>query len=301
MAKGNDGNYLQHCVEVEAAARLARTGPEGGLHVALTHGMAPFEELEEPKSGVRKELLYGALAEAAGEPKCNDREIVKAYRKCRASRRRYPNTGELLRAVVGTDRLSGGITEVDRARHGRLAKAWRDTGIRVANSSWREELGRDGVLGCPSGLESPWLLSMDPMTFSEGGGRAENLNESDLNLLERALGLYFGSGQPGIACFFVYRMPGTKLNDSRLRFWDFVEDLAKNLNVRLGCFWLPHIGGNGNLAGLLFSDHRLASGFSPPDVNSGRGTPTARPGGKETLSNIPDVEGASKKFRSTPP
>ena len=79
MAKGNDGNYLQHCVEVEAAVRLARAGPNRRLHVALTHGMAPFEQIGEPNGNAYR-LLYGALCEAAGEPKCCEREIVKAYR-----------------------------------------------------------------------------------------------------------------------------------------------------------------------------------------------------------------------------
>ncbi len=38
MAKGNDGNYLQHCIEVEAAARLAKGDPDGRLHATLTLG-----------------------------------------------------------------------------------------------------------------------------------------------------------------------------------------------------------------------------------------------------------------------
>jgi len=38
MAKGNDGNYLQHCIEVEAAARLAQADPDGRLHAKLTLG-----------------------------------------------------------------------------------------------------------------------------------------------------------------------------------------------------------------------------------------------------------------------
>ena len=43
MAKGNDGNYLQHSVEIEVAFRLARKDPDGRLHIALTHGMAPAQ------------------------------------------------------------------------------------------------------------------------------------------------------------------------------------------------------------------------------------------------------------------
>ena len=35
MAKGNDGNYLQHCVEVESAMRLVQMCAEGRLHIAL--------------------------------------------------------------------------------------------------------------------------------------------------------------------------------------------------------------------------------------------------------------------------
>lgn len=49
MAKGNDGNYLQHCIEVEAAVRLAGMDTAGRLHIALTHGMRPFEPFEKKK------------------------------------------------------------------------------------------------------------------------------------------------------------------------------------------------------------------------------------------------------------
>ena len=63
MAKGNDGNYLQHCVEVEAAVRLAWASADGRLHVALTHGMAPFEQIDEPKGNVHRllEAMYNVL------------------------------------------------------------------------------------------------------------------------------------------------------------------------------------------------------------------------------------------------
>lgn len=290
MAKGNNGNYLQHCIEIEAAARLVQVSQGGRLHAALTHGMAPYEELERPKTGIQGDLLRSALGGIAGEPLCSEREIVKAYRKCEASPRRYPNSGELLRAVVGTDKLSGGITEVNPAKHEKLEKAWRNTGVRVANSSWRVHLGRDGVLGCPSSLESPWLLSMDPMTFSQSGSKEDNLNRSDLNLLASALAEYFNSGQPGIACIFVYNVLGTEQREPQRQFWSFVDELARRLCARLGFFWLPHIGGNRNLAGLLFSDFQLASGFNPPNVNTVRGTPNGRSGRQETLPNASDME-----------
>ncbi len=264
MAKGNNGNYLQHCIEIEAAVRLLKAGPDRCLHVALTHGMEPFEELEERKANVKTNILYEALAESAGEPQRDEREIVRAYRKCRASPQHYPNSAELLRTVVGTGGLSGGITETDLTKHERLAKAWRGTGIRVINSSWRAQVGRDGVLGCPSNLESPWLFSMDPMTFSERGKSEHNLNRLDLDLLECALAGYLSSGQSGIACLFVYSMK----RDLQPKFQNFVEELAGRSGAFLGGFRLQHIGGSDNLAGLLFSHPELASGFKPPNVNS---------------------------------
>ena len=289
VAKGNDGNYLQHCVEVEAAVRLVRADPDGRLHVALTHGMAPFERIDEPNGNAHR-LLYGALCEAAGEPKRNEREIVKAYRaswKSQAYRpdivnlfdelktgKHYPNSAELLRAVIGTDRLSGGITELNESKHKELA--WTGSGIVVARSSWRKQLDPDGALGCPDHLDAPWLFSMDPMTYSEKGSKEENLNGSDLDLLARALERYFGSGQPGIASLFVYSV-GSQIENAQCQYWAFMDELAGRLGVRTHSHWVAHRGGNRNLAGLLFSDEKMADGFDPPDIELGRGKQSSHP------------------------
>lgn len=269
MAKGNDGNYLQHCIEVEAAVRLVRSHPDGRLHVALTHGMAPFEELD--KSGAQKNLLYGALGEAAGESKGCEREIVKGYRNSGASQRRYPNSAELLRAVIGTGRLSGGITEVCQTKHEALEKAWRGSGIVVAQSSWRKQLGPNGALACPDHLNVPWLFSMDPFTYIEHSDSDDpNLHRSDLGRLRAALEPCVASRQPGIACFFVYNMEvaedGKKL---QRQFWAFMDELGRRLGVQTSSYWLPHQGGNRNLAGLLFSEIE-PSDFDPPGIDTGR-------------------------------
>ena len=169
LANGNDGNYLLHCVEVEAAVGLARTSPNERLHVAHTQGMAPFGQIGEPNRNACR-LLYGALRETAGEPKCSDREIVKAYRKswksqeCRPgnanlfdelkNENRYPNSAELSRAVIGTNQLSSGITGRDKARHKELAAAWIDSAIVVARSSWGQQMSPDGALSCPDHLDA---------------------------------------------------------------------------------------------------------------------------------------------------
>ena len=284
MAKGNDGNYLQHCVEVEAAVLLAQAAPNGMLHVALTHGMEPFEKIDRPNGNAHC-LLYGALREAAGEPKRNEREIVKAYRASWRSQehrpdvaklfdelktgKHYPNSAELLRTVIGTDRLSGGITEVCQTRHKKLERAWAGSGIVVARSSWREQLGPNGALRSPDHLDGPWLFSMDPMTYSEDGSKEENLNGADLDMLACALERYFGSGQPGIAALFVYSV-GRQGKNRQCQFWAFMDELKGRLGVWNRSCWVPHQGGNLNLAGLLFSDDQLAAGFDPPDVNRGR-------------------------------
>ena len=141
MAKGNDGNYLQHCIEVEAATRLAQSEPSGRLHIALTHGMKPFEEFERP-NGAASSILCDSIREAScDKPLLDERKIVTAYRKTKASKDHYPNSAELLKAVLGKDRLSGGITEENEDRHKELAKTWSGTGLKAIHSSWREQLG----------------------------------------------------------------------------------------------------------------------------------------------------------------
>lgn len=267
MAKGNDGNYLQHCVEVEAAVLLSQTDPNCRLHIALTHGMAPFEKIENPN--VQKKLLFNALAEAAGEPKCDEREIVKAYRKSEASPKHYPNSAELLRAVIGTNRLSGGITECNKAKHEGLAKAWNNSKVKVFCSSWREQLEPGGVLSWPKSLDVPWLFSMDPMNYKEEGKNDdEYLYRSDLDLLAPALQRYIGSGQPGIAALFVYSV-GSQGENKQRQFWAFMDELAGRLRVPTLSYWAAHNGGNLNLAGLLFSDAKLTKGFHPPGIKFG--------------------------------
>ena len=203
MAKGNDGNYLQHSIEIESATRLAGTVPRGRLHIALTHGMAPWEPFREPIHGQVRRLLDAALTEANNGRKSDEPPIVTAYRKTRASKRRYPNSAELLRTVVGTNKLSGGITEVCDAKYKALADAWCGSRVVPVHSSWRYELGPGGQLAVPNDLRSPWLFSMDPMTYTENGDKAvddDYLRRADLDRLTGALTLFVESDM-GAALF----------------------------------------------------------------------------------------------------
>ena len=207
MAKGNDGNYLQHCIEVEAAVRLAEMDTAGRLHIALTHGMRPFEPFDKRGTGTRHELLLRRLADADNKPQAKEPAVVKAYRETRASDTHYPNSAELLRAVIGAENLSGGITEICGKKHICLSEVWINTNVKTACASWREEILPNGILACPEDLQTPWLFSMDPMTYSERGDK--NLNGSDIDILPLALSRYFGSGYPGVVALFVYGV-GTK-------------------------------------------------------------------------------------------
>ena len=269
MAKGNDGNYLQHCLEVEAAARLAKMDMRGRVHVALAHGMAPCESFCPKKHGQSRKLILNALEEACGPQRLNGRRIVAAYRETKASTENYPNSAKLLSAVIGMEKLSGGITEIDPEKHCKLALAWRGTAVKTACSSWRSQMEADGILSCPADLQAPWLFTMDPMTYSEKPCHedSDKLHKCDIDLLSDALSRYIEGGQRGMAVFFVY---GVHPKQQR-KFWEFLDELAERVGAAPHSYWLTHQGGNKNLAGLISSDAEILDGFKPPCLNVGRG------------------------------
>lgn len=256
MAKGNDGNYLQHGIEIEAALRLAKTDPDGRLHIALAHGMAPFESFEARKAAQAHRRLDDALMASGRPSRPGEPAIVTAYRKTGASEARYPNSAELLRSIVGTDKLSGGITEVDPEKCSRLARAWADSRVVPRCSSWRDQVDAGGVLACPEDLQVPWLISMDPMTYTEGSeANDDKLHRFDIDRLSDWLARYVESRRPGLAALFVYSVRP----DGQLDFWRFVHDLQKRTGTRTYTYWLPHQGGNRNLAGLLYAGTEFLS------------------------------------------
>ena len=260
MAKGNDGNFLQHCIETVAARRLVEMSAAKALHIAITHGMKPFEPFEDSKGNmVRDTLLRKALDASRQKLRSDEPTIVTAYRKVKASDKHYPNTAELLRAIVGGDRLSGGIAETKPDKHQELVAAWSNSRVKPVHSSWRQAIDPGGALACPGQLRIPWLFTMDPMTYVENGADADDkLYRSDLEQLACVLSTFFGSGQPGIATLFVYSV-GTQGRNRQRQYWNFVEDLAKAVedrvagqsDVNISRYWVQHNGGNRNLAGLL--------------------------------------------------
>lgn len=267
MAKGNNGHLLQHGVEVAAALHLSALRPEGRLHIALTHGMAPFEPCGKPSPGTACRLFQAALDAAEEPPEPDEPALVTAYRATNASLDHYPNTGELLRSVIGTDRLAGGITECDPRKHAQLQHAWSGSSITPVMSSWRAGIGPGGVLTPPASLDVPWLFTMDPMTYSERGEADDNnLHRADLERLSAVLSSYVASGEPGVAALFVYSVHP----EDRPQFWTFVDDLARRTRMAVESCWLTHQGGNRNLAAVLCSAFALAAGWLPAGLNAGR-------------------------------
>ena len=152
-------------------------------------------------------------------------------RKHRANTIVLSYTAELLRAVVGLDKLVGGITEIDCRKFEELAEAWSRTSVIPARSSWRKELGTGGTLTCPNNLEIPWLFTMDPMTYSEKDDKDDDkLHRSDIAILSDALSRYFDSGRAGIVALFVYSV-GVQGVNAQCQFWTFLDhgDLKDNL------------------------------------------------------------------------
>lgn len=106
---------------------------------------------------------------------------------------------------MGEDKLSGGITECDHRKHKKLVDAWRGSSVVPVRSSWRKQIYPGGILACPADLRTPWLFTMDPMTYSENGEMDDDkLHKCDIKRLSPVLSGYVRSGKPGIAALFVY-------------------------------------------------------------------------------------------------
>ena len=268
MAKGNDGNYLQHSVEIAAAGLLAETDAAKQLHVAFTHGMAPFEPCDDDRHPPARALFRRTLNASYREYRPGEAGLVTAYRKTNASIQRYPNSAELVRTVIGEQNLSGGITELDAEKSRQLAEAWSGTGVVVTGASWRSQLDDGGALVRPVDSETPWLFTMDPMTYREHGDADDDqLYHADLERLSKALRRYVDSNAPGIAAVFVYSVK----SDTWPQFWQFVDDLGDDLAANVASCWLTHRGGNRNLGALLCSRIELPPEFFPEGINPGRG------------------------------
>lgn len=249
MARGNDGNLLQHGIEAQIAAHLAT---EQGLHIVCTHGMSPFEPWELP--GRHRRLLRW-IERSASPPTVDEPAVVRAYRKLRVSPERYPNTGEVVAALLARRDLTGFICEVEPEKHQRLKEAWSGSGVTPLLGSWRVNVGTiQSVL--PG---RPWLFAMDPMTFRpdrDDEPDDDQLYPKDLHdRLVPTWRRFLVSGQPGaiaLFCFELRRGPGP--NQYQL-FQEETEKLAITLGVSIERFEVSY--GNPHVGAILTSDVAL--------------------------------------------
>jgi len=89
MARGNDGNLLQHTVESELAAALVAPDSARGIWLTCTHSMAPFEPMrprDEEIADRQKRFSYWwekALRDDDGGALRKGPAVLGAYRRCR--------------------------------------------------------------------------------------------------------------------------------------------------------------------------------------------------------------------------
>jgi hypothetical protein len=251
LAKGNDGNLLQHGVECAVAAHLVAEGRP--LHLVSTHAMAPYELFEHPRHGAQR--IDQALQMAQEPQGHNETPLIPAYRATEADENHYPNSAELIAAVaargegllVGRSRLTGTLVEWDPAKFLLLQQQWHEGGVELIHDSWRVAL-RHGRLACSGSIDRPWLFSMDPMTFVSAGDKDDDrLHEADICRLLATFEGYLRSGQRGAILIFCYSLRKNLAPWSLQLFECSMIHLVRRLGVGHLCFVEcnlpnPHVG-----------------------------------------------------------
>ncbi len=252
MARGNDGNLLQHGIECELGKRLFDVGGQNGLHLVVTHGMEPTEHFEarDDNPGAYRKLEWWLDQARQHEPQSDSPTVLRAYRSCGASSAAYPNTGELLAASIGRNSLSGYITEVETRKIPSLKQKWQSSRVEILPGSWREFLYE---YHCPKELNTPWLLTMDPMTYTTAPFDDDNrLRRCDLWFLRPVFRSYFASQQPGAVCIFCFSL---QPNIRQTFIDDIQERVAQKLSgANAGFFETIARGGNKHVGAVLSQD-----------------------------------------------
>lgn len=228
MAKGNDGNLLQHAVECEIVRNLQNQMGDKSFELIVTHGMAPFDRVTDtgrPATRLFRDWLDVGTGRDRRFREFAERNlpaVVVAYRRCLTTYLHYPNTGELVAAIVGRDRIVGDISEFDRAIADVVAATWQETSVCVHHGDWREHTGAISDRR-PVG---PWLMTMDPMTFDLRGGHADFLHQ-DFALIDTCVRNRLDSEYPGCFCLFCYSMSLEREQIFRAQAGDFANRLNR--------------------------------------------------------------------------
>lgn len=197
MARGNNGNALQHLVELSVARALLRE--PGALRLLCTHSMGPSERLVVPPDeaeGEKNAWFTRVLREAGqgGEATV----LHRALRGVGATRDDYPNTARLVAWLAAAEGrpLTATLCEFDPHTFEALRARWGgDAAFTLVSGSWRSaELGLEG--------DGPWLWTMDPYTFTDDETcRGGDVCDADLRRLVPKLRALRGPGAWLLFCY----------------------------------------------------------------------------------------------------
>jgi hypothetical protein len=222
MARGNNGNLLQHAVECEVVrSALADFANKNALHLFTTHSMRPFEDLEA-KKGSSETKLFNMWLDAAIGADHNIRRvdtssfpaILDGYRGTSATYVHYPNTAELAASFVERARISGVLCEADPQLFNDLSNRWHGSKVRVRSGDWRSNVSSLTAFE----ILAPWLFSLDPMSYSiapHGASLSNDFHESDFELINPIVDGLLKSVHPGAMCLFCYSL--VKEDEERFR------------------------------------------------------------------------------------
>lgn len=263
MAKGNNGNLLQHAVEAQIAHELMRAQPDR-FHVVITHSMAPTEPFEMRATGAAPNArLTAAIQQASTTAPSSAPAVMRAYRALGASAAAYPNSARILREVVGADRLCGVLAEVDAGKAAALRADWACSRVHVFEGSWRAMLAEQAQTPQHSGSWA-WLLSMDPTTWvSDQDQDDEKLRGADLALVRPMARGLMASGAPGAVSIFCYELVSETAPRNYGAFRNAVDGLASALGADLGVpvhhrfIEVASRGANRHVAGVISRDAAL--------------------------------------------
>jgi hypothetical protein len=265
MASGNNGNILQHFVELEAAQGLLSAPGAGGLRCVFTHGMAPFEGFQHPlpENDAKTRVMGRALRMSERlrkglDPREGQSLLFQAFGDLDVGQTHYPNSGVLMDWLARQRNLGlrMAIAETSPAAQAALVERWpgaeEDARVKVFPESWRALL-KEGTLQLRGPANWPWLVSMDPHTFdpaAQGPARdGGSVSADDLKSLTPFLGTAFDAG-PGVFALFCYSM-STAL---RQKFQGVMREWASTFGRPVGVAFVGcHRDGSSAHCGALMS------------------------------------------------
>ena len=259
MAKGNDGNLLQHAVETKIACELAGPADLPGLYLACTHAMQPFDPLERRHEkhveGRRRFEAWWERATHQTHSEGVEPPILIAYRRCRAEDPLlYPNTAQMVSSLLGRNRVRSLLIDRNDGMRGYFDNWSLGRAIRVyLGKSWRDRLQS---LHAPQDLDRPWLFTMDPMKYWPDNEKDDDdLHPNDVDRLASVVASFVTTGQPGVFAAFCYSMIGRTDRRSDFRRW--AQKLAHQTAVHSVYLKFVDIAELGHIGALISRDPRL--------------------------------------------